>query len=169
MSGQERHDDLTQFETALSKLVPNTADFSRDDILFAAARVAAQVELCPRSSAARWLWPCAAAAMAILALTMTVLWQQQRALYHRTAKLLPEPSAAPGFVTSGNSLTADTNRVNAAAEFSPPAGSYLVLRERVLRGDGWDTLEGPATEAAEHPQPAWPMPRRWAESVTEDG
>jgi hypothetical protein len=160
MSGQERNNDLTQFEAALGKLAPRTAEFNRDEVLFAAARAAAQTEPRPLSPPARWFWPCAAAAMAILALTMTALWQQQRALYRETVKRLPEPSAAPGFVTSGSSLSEGVGRVNAAAEFSPPAGSYLVLRERVLRGDGWDTLEGPTAGAAEHPQPAWPM-RQW--------
>ena len=148
---------LNELADALARLVPAPGQFDRDALIYRAGLAAAR----PRPS---WLWPCATAAMALLAAGLgaalflqTPRQQVREVVVIRDLRQEPEPPPAPAPSAAGETPARQ-----------PPLTFYTQLQEQVLRW-GLDGLpqqpppagNGPALEQLPGtPANPWGQPGR---------
>jgi hypothetical protein len=144
--------DLKAFEAELGGLVPAESRLNRDRLMYLAGAVAAATG--SSRPALRFgrlpklLWPIATAALFVIAVGLGALVALRQPTERVVYVNRPAASAHPG---DGPSFLAQSSHVGplAAADRGTTSGSYLALREQVLRL-GVGALDVPS-DAAEPP------------------
>ena len=138
MSQKPMKNDLAAVEATLGALRPAPSGVDRDRLMYLAGEAAAGRSLGRRRRRADWLWPCAAAASMLLAVSFATMWvsaePEVRIVYVERGEEKPEPAPQP--------TAAADQEVERARPQKTWGTDYLRLR-RLVMTEGIDVL-GPS-------------------------